>query len=83
MKNSKWLLLALDTSKNTVGVTGFQDRNEASKAIAEIEKSKRTDIDAVLVWVSSIRRLRVAYPNYYADTEKFIDALDSALALER
>ncbi|HKF51612.1 MAG TPA: RelA/SpoT domain-containing protein [Candidatus Acidoferrales bacterium] len=80
LKNSKWLLLLLDTSKNTVGVTGFQDRKEASRAIAEIEKSKRADIDAVLVWVSSIRRLRVAYPNYYADTKKFIDALDSVLA---
>jgi putative GTP pyrophosphokinase len=82
MKNSQWLLLVLDTSQNTVKATGYEDRNEASQAIAKIEKSKRTDLDAVLVWVSSIRQLRAAYPNYYADTKKFLAALDSALAIK-
>jgi len=79
MKNSEMLLLVLDIGKNTIKVTGYQNRNEGVQAVAEIEKSKRTDVDAVLVWVSSVRQLRVAYPNYYADTKKFLDALDSVL----
>jgi hypothetical protein len=57
IKNFKWLLLALDTTKNTIAVTGYPNREEASLAVSEIEKSKRTDIDAVLVWVNSIKRL--------------------------
>jgi hypothetical protein len=79
IKNFKWLLLALDTTKNTIAVTGYPNREEASLAVSEIEKSKRTDIDAVLVWVNSIKRLRAAYPNYYADATVFLEALSVAL----
>jgi RelA/SpoT family protein len=79
IKNFKWLLLALDTTKNTIAVTGYSSREEASKAVAEIEKSKRADLDAVLVWVNSIKALRAAYPNYYADTTAFLEALTVAL----
>jgi hypothetical protein len=79
IKNFEWLLLALDTTKNTIAVTGYPSREEASKAVAEIEKSKRTDLDAVLVWVNSVKRLRAAYPNYYADATAFLEALTVAL----
>ncbi len=79
MTNSKWLLLALDTTQSTIKVTGFQNDEKAFQAVSEIEQSKRPDLDAVLVWVSSIKRLRVAYPNYYADTTAFLAALDIAL----
>ena len=81
IRNFKWLLLALNTSQNTISVTGYQDRTEASKAVADLEKekSKRPDLDAVLVWVNSVRELRSAYPNYYADTKEFLNALSAAL----
>ena len=80
IKNFKWLLLALDTTKNTIAVTGYPNREQASQAVSEIEESKRADLDAVLVWVKSVKELRAAYPNYYADTKEFINALDAALA---
>jgi hypothetical protein len=80
IKDFKWLLLVLNTTKNTIKVTGYQDRKEASKAVAEIEKSKQADLDAVLVWVNSIEGLRAAYPNYYADTKEFLNALSVALS---
>lgn len=83
IKNFKWLLLTLDTTQNTIAVTGYQKRGEASNAIADIEKTKRPDIDAVLVWVNSITNLRAAYPNYYADTKEFLDALDTAVSGSR
>ena len=79
VKTFKWLLLVLDLSANTIQVTGYLDRQKASEAVAEIEQSKRRDVDAVLVLVNSIQKLRAAYPNYYADTGKFLDALNSAL----
>lgn len=75
----KWLLLVLNVSANTIKVTGYQDRRQASEAVAEIEKSKREELDAVLVWVNSFKNLRAAYPNYYADTKEFLDALTIAL----
>ena len=60
-------------------VTGYASRYQASKVISEIEQSKNEDLDAVLVWVDSVSDLRTAYPNYYADTREFIEALDYAL----
>ena len=76
----KWLLLVLNTTANTVKVKGYASRKEAVQAIAEIEQSKKPELDAVLVWVQHINDLRVAYPNYYADTREFLAALDAALA---
>jgi len=75
----KWLLLVLDTEKNTIQVTGFADRRQASKEIGKIESSARKNLDAVLVSVNSIKQLRAAYPNYYADTREFLNALSIAL----
>jgi hypothetical protein len=79
IKRFKWLLLVLDLTANTIKVTSYKSREDASNDIAEIEKSKRDDLDAVLVWVERIRDLQAAYPNYYADTKEFISALDEAL----
>jgi len=79
IKNFRWLLLTLDTAKNTIAVTGYQNREEADNAVSELEKAKRPEIDAVLVWVTSVKELRSAYPNYYADTTAFLDALGVAL----
>jgi hypothetical protein len=73
------LLLVLNVANTTIKVTGFSDVGKAVEAINEIEKSKREDLDAVLVWVGSVRDLKAAYPNYYADTGEFITALNQAL----
>ena len=60
-------------------VTGYQNRKEVSKELTKIEKTRDQDLDAVLVWVPSVSMLRAAYPNYYADTRKFLEALKTAL----
>ena len=78
--DAKWLLLALDVSGNTIKVTGYWDSNEANAAVAALETSPQSEqFDAVLVWVDSARGLRRAYPNYYADTSAFLEALGTAL----
>jgi hypothetical protein len=78
---AKWLLLVLDLAANTIKVTGYANRKKAQATVASIEQSgRRGDVDAVLVWVPSVRELRSAYPNYYADTTAFVDALARALA---
>lgn len=75
----KWLLLVLDTSKLTFKVTGFKSHTKASEELAEIEKRKQPHLDAVLVWVGRVKLLRRAYPNYFADTGAFLEALRIAL----
>ena len=80
IKKYKWLLLVLDTKKNTISATGYINRNEAAKKVEQIEQEKRSDSDAVLVYVRSFKELPRAYPNYYADTREFLKALDQALA---
>ncbi|MDR3576415.1 MAG: RelA/SpoT domain-containing protein [Anaerolineaceae bacterium] len=80
IKNAQWLLLVLDISGKTINVTGFADRKKASDELARIETSGDSQIDAVLVWVNSINQLKSAYPNYYADTAAFLEALEFSLA---
>ena len=75
----QWLLLVLNLTNNTIEVTGFSTRAKAARALDAIERRKREDLDAVLVWVNSVRDLKAAYPNYYADTGEFINALNQAL----
>lgn len=80
-KSAKSLLLVLDLEENTIEVTGFADHAKATEEAARLETSQRRDVlDVVVVWVSDIRDLRSAYPNYYADTRVFIRALDAVLA---
>jgi hypothetical protein len=81
-KQFRWLLLVLDTTQNTINVTGYKNRAEAEKKVAELEQLKREDLDAVIVWVRSISELRTAYPNYYADTREFLRALTVATSLK-
>jgi len=78
VKGAKWLLMVLDAKANTVSVVGFADRQKAGVALSRIEQ-RPGGLDAVLVWVASARHLRAAYPNYYADTREFLNALDEAL----
>ena len=84
IKDAKWLLMVLDLRVNKISVIGYQDRAEAAEALARIERRRSgSRIDAVLVWVPDARHLRAAYPNYYADTTQFLNALDAVLELAR
>ena len=52
----------------------------ANKTYANIESSRNENkIDAVLVRASSIKGLKIAYPNYFADIHEFIDIVNSYL----
>jgi hypothetical protein len=70
----------LDVKANTIKVTGFDNKGKATDALNALEKGDEDDaVDAVLVWVKSVADLKAAYPNYYADTGEFIDALNEAI----
>jgi ppGpp synthetase/RelA/SpoT-type nucleotidyltranferase len=82
-KDADYFLLSLDNVKERLTVTGYNRREltQASKAYARREKQIRDKkgTDAVLVSVDSIRNLRQAYPNYFADTRNFVKELEEAL----
>jgi hypothetical protein len=74
----------VDVAENTINVTGYSDRKQAAEAVAVIEKSQDVSkLDAVLVWVNSIKELRSAYPNYYADTSAFLEVLNTVLSRQK
>lgn len=82
--NFKWPLLDLDVENNTLEVSGYADRTKARDALQRAEQRPTAgDKDAVLVWVRSIDELRTAYPNYYADTNEFLEALTTTLKRRR
>ncbi|HEY4358753.1 MAG TPA: RelA/SpoT domain-containing protein [Acidobacteriaceae bacterium] len=84
MAGATWVLLVLDVSEDTIQSTGFTDPKKAVAAVAAIETSANASrLDAVLVGVNSIKSLRTAYPNYYADTAAFITALNRTLRSHR
>lgn len=58
------------------------DHSRALDYYQAIESSRsREKTDAVLVRTSSIRALKLAYPNYFADNTSFLDKVDKYLML--
>jgi Region found in RelA / SpoT proteins len=80
--NAQFFLLELDTKRLSIKVTGYDQRDfaRASKDYLVLEKENQLypERQTVLVSVDSIDALRAAYPNYYMDTEKFLDAVTRA-----
>jgi hypothetical protein len=82
-QDAHYYLLKLDPSEHQVTVMGFRanELERASNRYLEIERSIKggEGADAVLVSVDSLDALRRAYPNYFLDTDVFIQAVDLAL----
>ena len=81
-RNLKYFLLELDPKRGHVQITRFgrQDVVAASDQYLAKEQRALTPFsgeasDAVLVSVDSLRALRRAYPNYFADTKTFVREL--------
>jgi hypothetical protein len=69
-------LVVLDSRAKMVQVTSYSSRElkKASIDYMNIERDsiKKPEIEAVLISVDSVRKLRSAYPNFYLDTRKFV-----------
>ena len=80
--NAQWLLLVLDVPNRTSTIQGYQRFKDAQKGLEAAENDERSqegEVDVVLVHASRATDIRVAYPNYFADTRKFIRQLTSVL----
>jgi ppGpp synthetase/RelA/SpoT-type nucleotidyltranferase len=71
------VILILDSKSWTVSIEPFavDKAEEAAARLLDIEKEDNANILAVLVRVEDLDKLRSAYPNYYADTRVFVEAL--------
>jgi len=86
MKGAKFFLLDLDPNTMRLHITGYnaQELERASRDYLNVEKRALAGgRDAVLVSVDSFRALRKAYPNYYLDTHKFIQAVKEGMRSPR
>ncbi len=77
-------LLLLDTDKGTLEIMPFTDEERARSSEQYLATEKDIEnkpwAQAVLVSVQSIRSLPMAFPNFYADTRLFIDAVRRAVS---
>jgi hypothetical protein len=76
-------LQAFDHLRARVNVTAYGkgQEQEAAEQRVLLEKDARTQLgkQVALVAVQSVDTLRVAYPNYFSDTNRFLKELDVAL----
>lgn len=72
-------LVILDAKERTVAVASFGKRRldeaNAAYAAAELRAQQADDQQVVLVATDSIESLRRAYPNYFLDTNQFLNAI--------
>lgn len=80
-----YFLLKLEPRENRVTVDAFRmnELDDATKKYLDVERSitDQPGAEAVLVSVESLESLRRAYPNYFLDTNVFIDTVNKALSL--
>jgi len=80
--NAEYYLLELDTSAMRVNILGYTQK-ELTKAQVDYLRTEKqiagASGDAVLVSVDSMAALRRAYPNYFLDTKRFVEALERAI----
>ena len=83
-KDKHYFLLKLIPSQQQMTVSSFSRRqlDQATAAYLEVEKELKTQqgTDAVLVSADSLANLRRAYPNYFLDTQVFLNELSRAIA---
>jgi len=82
-KESKYFLLELDAVERRLRTRGFTARElpDATDAYLAAEKANadQPGKDTVLVSVRSLAALKKAYPSYFLDTRRFVDAVQRIL----
>jgi hypothetical protein len=79
IKGAKYHLLTLDIANKKLNVTSYRgwELDEARTQASALEGKQ--GLDVVLVSVGSLTTLRRAYPNYFADTDVFLNTVQKAI----
>lgn len=81
-QDASYYLLELDSTNDKLSIVGYSqsDLSRASNDYLKLERSiVGKNADAVLVSVESLEALRRAYPNYYLDTNLFMEIVEEAI----
>jgi hypothetical protein len=85
LKTFDRVLLRLNSELKELSIKVFRKEEllKATEALAAAEKepSSNPQIDAVLVEVNNLLKLKFAYPNYYADTTEFVKTLANEIGV--
>jgi Region found in RelA / SpoT proteins len=80
-KGAKYYLLTLDIAKSMLNVRSYSG-SELEQALHQAGAVEgKEGFDVVLVSVSSLKTLRRAYPNYFADTDAFLTIVQEAAGI--
>jgi hypothetical protein len=83
VKGQHFFLMELDVDEGKLAVRGYKssdlDRAADDYLRAEKRLSELPHGDAVLVSVESLASLRRAYPNYFLDTNMFVQLVEAAI----
>ena len=81
-----YFLILLNIDQQDVQVWSYKEkyRFQATEDYKNFEKKYKDtkEVDIVLVNAKSIKTLKKAYPNYFADSKEFLDKLREVLAKE-
>lgn len=81
-KGDNYFMMTLNANSGSIRVSRFPTLEKATKVYGkkEIELRDSADEDVVLVSTESLRTLKLAYPNYFADTTHFRQILNKLMA---
>ncbi len=82
IKNAKFFILELDVNKSSTLILGFINEQEALDSYLKWEKENiyNPEVNTLMVKMSSVKQLKISYPNYFADSRLFIEKLKMVLA---
>lgn len=85
-KKADRFLVRFDAKKREVGIRGYP-KNQLPQAmkdyfLAELDATNNPEMQVVSVSVDSVEKLRIAYPNYYADTDEFLKAMREFISIK-
>jgi hypothetical protein len=82
LRGAQYFLLELHPDSHSINVRSYRknDLDRASEDYLAVERRiLNQNADAVLVSADSIAALKRAYPNYFADTRLFVEAINRAI----
>ena len=83
LRGFKYFLLVLQPNKEKLNIRAFRGgelRKATDAYLAEERDLVDTSGDSVLVSSDSLESLRRAFPNYFGDTRRFVQEMDSLLS---
>jgi len=81
-KGDNYFMMTLNANSGSIKVSRFTTLERATKVygMKEIELRDSIEEDVVLVSTESLKTLKLAYPNYFADTTQFRQILNRLMA---